>query len=96
MKRLSEFKDDDILAFIGSVNGYIYIVQKKYRSFDIYMETDVFEKAVRLSTSRDSQSKLCNAYFTNELFRKATKEEIEEYNKLINQKDEDSDRYNIL
>lgn len=24
MKRLSEFKDDDILAFIGSVNGYIY------------------------------------------------------------------------
>lgn len=36
MKKLSEFKDDDILAFIGSVNGYTYIVQRKYSDFDIY------------------------------------------------------------
>lgn len=95
MKRLSEFKDDDILAFIGSVNGYTYIVQRKYASFDLdgYKR---FKKAVRLPTSIDFQSRLCNPHFTNELFRKATKEEIEEYNKLINQKDEDSDRYNIL
>lgn len=48
------------------------------------METNVLKKAVRLPTSRDFQSRLCNPYFTNELFRKATKEEIEEYNKLIN------------
>lgn len=95
MKRLSEFKDDDILAFIGHVNGYTYIVQRKYRSFNVY-GNNCFKKAVRLPTSRDFQSRLCNPYFTNELFRKATKEEIEEYNKLINQKDEDSDRYNIL
>ena len=85
MKRLSEFKDDDILVFIGNVNGYTYIIQRKYASFDLD-GFKCFKKAVRLPTSRDSQSRLCEPYFTNELFRKATEEEIKEYNKLINEK----------
>lgn len=95
MKRLSEFKDNDILAFVGGINGYTYIVQRKYASFDLG-GYKCFKKAVRLPMSRDSQSRLCEPYFTNELFRKATEEEIKEYNKLINEKDEDSDKCNIL
>lgn len=94
MKRLSEFKDDDILVFIGNVSGYTYTVQRKYATFDLD-GYKYFKKAVRLPTSIDPQSKLCSPAFTNERFREATKEEIKEYNKLINKKDEDSDGCNI-
>lgn len=57
----------------------------------MYMETTVLKKQFVYL-----HPEIFNQDYVILIFRKATKEEIEEYNKLINQKDEDSDRYNIL